>query len=216
MSTPSKATRTKGDNVAVVIRCRPQNRREKRKNEDIIVGTNTEMSEVVVQHEKRNNRDDGKRKFTFDHVFGPESTQTDVYDSVVAPVVAEVLEGFNCTVFAYGQTGTGKTHTMEGDVKSDEMKGIIPRSVEDIFLRLGALASLDWSVQISFMELYNEQLEDLLVDDDSGGRLKLAETPGRGVVVQNLANEPVKSAADIYKHLESALAKRKVSATQMK
>jgi len=90
----------KGDNVQVVIRCRPQNKRETRKHESTIVETNTDSAEIVVQHASRNNRDDGRRKFTFDQVFGPESSQVEVYETVVKPVVAEVLQGFNCTVFA--------------------------------------------------------------------------------------------------------------------
>jgi len=103
---------------------------------------------------------------------------------------------------------------MEGDLDKPDMKGIIPRAVEDIFNRLGAITS-DSSVKISFMELYNEQLEDLLLNDvHTGGSLKLAQT-SRGVVVQNLSNVLVKSADDIYKHLDTSLAKRKVSATQM-
>ena len=250
----------KGDNVQVVIRCRPQNKRETRKHESTIVETNTDSAEIVVQHASRNNRDDGRRKFTFDQVFGPESSQVEVYETLVKPVVAEVLQGFNCTVFACtflvfffavfsllvfyflffsmlscffshhesffvimlylsvvrivdGQTGTGKTFTMEGDLGSPSLKGIIPRSVEDIFQRLDSVSS-DSSVKISFMELYNEQLEDLLIEENTGARLKLAET-SRGVVVQNLENILVKTADDIYKHLESALAKRRVSATKM-
>ena len=213
MSKPKSKLKQKGDNVQVVIRCRPQNKRELRKKESTIVSTNPLQSEITVQAAHRNNRDDGKRKFTFDHVFGPTSTQLELYDAVVKPVVAEVLQGFNCTVFAYGQTGTGKTHTMEGNIQEENMKGIIPRSVEDIFQRLGAI-TCDSSVKISFMELYNENLEDLLIEENTGARLKLAETP-RGVVVQNLENLHVNTAADIYKHLESALAKRKVSATKM-
>jgi kinesin family protein 11 len=205
---------TGGDNVQVVIRCRPQNKRERKKNEDIIVTTNSKASEVIVQHNQRNNRDDGKRRFTFDHVFGEESTQQEVYNKIVKPVVAEVLEGFNCTVFAYGQTGTGKTHTMEGDVASQEMKGIIPRSVEDIFHRLKSITS-DSSVKISFMELYNEQLEDLLTEQsEDAPRLQLAQTQ-RGVIVQNLESKLVKTANEIYTYLEAALAKRRVSATEM-
>jgi kinesin family protein 11 len=93
---------------------------------------------------------------------------------------------------------------MEGDLDKPDRKGIIPRAVEDIFNRLGAITS-DASVKISSMELYNEQLEDLLLNDKTS----------RGVVGQNLSNVLVKSADDIYKHLDTSLAKRKVSATQM-
>ena len=103
------------------------------------------------------------KKFNFDKVFNQYATQEEVYTSVVAPVVHEVLEGFNCTVFAYGQTGTGKTHTMEGEIDDPELKGIIPRAVEHIFETLDARKETEYSVKVSFLELYNEQLEDLLV-----------------------------------------------------
>ena len=65
------------------------------------------------------------KTYTFDGVFGPDATQAEVYESAIEPIVLETLEGFNCTVFAYGQTGTGKTHTMEGDDSSSESKSVI-------------------------------------------------------------------------------------------
>lgn len=76
-----------------------------------------------------------RRTYTYDNVFGPDSTQLEVYEAVVAPSLCEVMEGYNCTVFAYGQTGTGKTHTMEGkranevfdSYKDDPNAGLIPR-----------------------------------------------------------------------------------------
>ena len=86
-----------------------------------------------------------KKKFSFDHVFGPTSSQADVYKVTVSPIVKEVLQGYNCTVFAYGQTGTGKTYTMEGGSFQSltrggplggvilESSGVIPRAVQEVF-----------------------------------------------------------------------------------
>lgn len=71
------------------------------------------------------------------------------------PIIDEVLEGFNCTVFAYGQTGTGKTHTMEGNMADPDGAGIIPRSVKAVFKHLEETRS-EYSVRLSFLELYNE------------------------------------------------------------
>jgi kinesin family protein 3/17 len=73
--------------------------------------------------------------FAFDHVYGPDSTQQCVYDTTAKHAVSSVLEGYNATILAYGQTGTGKTHTMEGFKYShgDPQRGIIPRAMEDIF-----------------------------------------------------------------------------------
>ena len=219
-------------NVQVVVRCRPQNAREKQAREPVVVSTDAERCEVHVRQRLSAALSDKVKRFTFDRVFGPHATQQELYSAVIAPVVREVMEGFNCTVFAYGQTGTGKTHTMEGEVSSEQLKGIIPRAVEDIFQKLEASAG-DHSVKISFMELYNEQLEDLLREPqmtstslssslsqrssmlEKSTRLKLVENVRTGVVVQNLENLLVKSAEDIYKHLSVALDRRKTSATHM-
>jgi kinesin family protein 11 len=88
-------------------------------------------------------------------VFGQYSTQKEVFNEAVAPIVDEVLQGYNCTVFAYGQTGTGKTYTMEGDIGCPENAGVIPRSVRTIFEKLDNIGA-DYTVRVSFLELYNE------------------------------------------------------------
>lgn len=232
MSRESRNSKSKEcTNVQVVVRCRPQNSREKANREPVIVSTDSERCEVHVRQRFSAAVSEKVKRFTFDHVFGQHATQSELYETVVAPVVQEVMQGFNCTVFAYGQTGTGKTHTMEGEVNSEELKGIIPRAVEDIFGKLENGVG-DHSVKISFMELYNEQLEDLLREPseeksrrssymhstsalEKSTRLKLVENSRTGVVVQNLENLLVKNADDIYKHLAVALERRKTSATMM-
>ena len=114
------------------------------------------------------------KTYTFDGVFGPDATQADVYAHAIEPIVAETLEGFNCTVFAYGQTGTGKTHTMEGDDASSddsrlgscddvaETAGIVPRALRQIFRHLETQSETEYSVRCTFLELYNEEITDLL------------------------------------------------------
>jgi hypothetical protein len=88
-------------------------------------------------------------------VFGQYSTQEEVFNVSIVPIIEEVLQGFNCTVFAYGQTGTGKTHTMEGEMGATANAGIIPRSLHMLFEKLTRTAT-EFSVRLSFMELYNE------------------------------------------------------------
>lgn len=90
---------------------RPINARERSIHSQVAVGVLSDR-EVVVKQQLDNRH---TKKFTFDRVFGPESKQADVYHVVVEPLINEVVAGYNCTVFAYGQTGTGKTHTMIGD-----------------------------------------------------------------------------------------------------
>lgn len=154
-----------------------------------------------------------QKTYTFDGVYGPESTQAELYETTVSPIVEEVLKGFNCTVFAYGQTGTGKTYTMEGSWQANEDAGIIPRAIQQIFKTLES-GQHEYTVHVSYLELYNEELYDLLspdatktlrIFDDQSGR--------RGITVQNLEEVIVNSAADIMKILEVATARRQVAET---
>jgi len=103
----------------------------------------------------------GSRTYTVDSVFGAYSTQAQVFDDVAKPVVEEVLQGFNETIFAYGQTGSGKTWTTFG--RDDEDAGLIPRTVAAVFEKT---AGLDAAVRVSLLEIYNEELCDLLSDGD--------------------------------------------------
>ena len=102
----------------------------------------------------------------------------DVYKSVVTPLIKQVLEGYNCTVFAYGQTGTGKTYTMEGlgEIRgaweNDPNTGIIPRALSDLFDGLRTSDATEYSVRVSFLELYNEELFDLLSAHDVSQKLR--------------------------------------------
>ena len=93
-------------------------------------------------------------------MYGQYSTQKEVFDESIVPIINEVLTGFNCTVFAYGQTGTGKTHTMEGELGTGEQAGIIPRSLNFIFDSLPRSCT-EYSVRLSFVELYNEVGRDV-------------------------------------------------------
>ena len=103
-----------------------------------------------------------ERQYDFDHVFGPKSSQEDVYETVAKPLVDVVLSGFNATVFAYGQTGSGKTHTMLGDAANPGMMG---RTLEDLF----QFSSKSTRFTVSFIELYNEEIRDLLNPGSSSG-----------------------------------------------
>lgn len=126
-----------------------------------------------------------KKTYTFDMVFGAQAKQIDVYRSVVCPILDEVIMGYNCTVFAYGQTGTGKTFTMEGERspneeytwEEDPLAGIIPRTLHQIFEKLTENGT-EFSVKVSLLEIYNEELFDLLNPaPDVGERLQMFDDP---------------------------------------
>ncbi len=150
-------------------------------------------------------------------MFGPDSTQERLFNQAISPIVEEVLDGFNCTIFAYGQTGTGKTFTMEGGPRNSSdgkdlsaAAGVIPRAIKQIFDTIEATEN-DSSVKVSFLELYNEELTDLLATDDSK-KLRLLEDRS-GVVVQGLEEAIVKSAAEIYQILDRGTARRRTEET---
>ncbi|CAD5324962.1 unnamed protein product [Arabidopsis thaliana] len=158
-------------------------------------------------------------------VFGPASQQKDLYDQAICPIVFEVLEGYNCTIFAYGQTGTGKTYTMEGGARKKNGEfpsdaGVIPRAVKQIFDILEAQGA-EYSMKVTFLELYNEEISDLLapeetikfVDEKSKKSIALMEDGKGSVFVRGLEEEIVSTANEIYKILEKGSAKRRTAET---
>lgn len=166
-----------------------------------------------------------KKMYTYDHVFGPDATQADVYEGIVEPIVDEVLQGYNCTVFAYGQTGTGKTHTMEGRRDADmagieerrlaDNAGIIPRAVKQVFDHLRSITD-EHSVRVSHLELYNEQLSDLLGPEDViNDTLRMYEDPQKGTFVQGLEDIVVRSEEEIFAVLDKSAVKRRTAETLM-
>ena len=102
--------------------------------------------------------------FSFDRVFNPTASQLEVYDVTAKPVVYSVLDGFNGTVFAYGQTSSGKTYTMAGpDIDDEILKGITPRMVSEIFNSISDSPDhIEWRIKVSVVEIYMERIRDLL------------------------------------------------------
>eukprot|EP01018_Ginkgo_biloba_P020856 Gb_32401 [translate_table: standard] len=223
-STASRHDKEKGVNVQVLLRCRPFNDDEVRANAPQVISCNEHRREVSVYQSTASKQID--RTFTFDKVFGPNSQQRDLYDQAVTPIVNEVLDGFNCTIFAYGQTGTGKTYTMEGGgkkAKNGEFPadaGVIPRAVRQIFDTLEA-QNAEYSMKVTFLELYNEEITDLLapddysrsLDDKSKKPIALMEDGKGGVFVRGLEEEIVCSANEIYTLLDRGSSKRRTAET---
>ncbi|XP_034407180.1 kinesin-like protein KIF11 [Cyclopterus lumpus] len=213
----------KGRNIQVVVRCRPFNTME-RKSSYGVMDCDPNRKEVIVKTGGMNDKA-ARKTYTFDMVFGPAAKQIDVYKSVVYPILDEVIMGYNCTVFAYGQTGTGKTFTMEGERspngeftwEEDPLAGIIPRTLHQIFEKLSENGT-EFSVKVSLLEIYNEELFDLLSpSDDVTERLQLFDDPRnkRGVVVKGLEEITVHNKDEVYQILERGSAKRRTASTLM-
>ncbi|XP_062195793.1 kinesin-like protein KIN-5C [Phragmites australis] len=224
----SRQDKEKAVNVQVLLRCRPFSDDEHRSNAPQVVTCNDYQREVAVTQTIAGKQFD--RVFTFDKVFGPTAKQRDLYDQAIIPIVNEVLEGFNCTIFAYGQTGTGKTYTMEGECRRAKSgpkgqlpadAGVIPRAVKQIFDTLER-QNTEYSVKVTFLELYNEEITDLLgpeeipkvaLEDRQKKTLPLMEDGKGGVLVRGLEEEIVMNADEIFSLLERGSAKRRTAET---
>lgn len=216
---------------------------------------------------KSGERHNDSRMFQFDAVFDCASSQKDVYDQVCKPIVDSVLEGYNGTIFAYGQTGTGKTYTMEGagrpgvrrkssdtvttpsaklpssanklrkfpaatnksesaglinegrskeniDVIGVESEGVIPRAFKQIFEHISKHSKVQFLVRASYLEIYQEEIHDLLRKDRSI-KLELHERPDIGVYVKDLTSFVCKSMTEIERVMKVGNQNRMVGATDM-
>nr|XP_003920652.1 kinesin-like protein KIF3A isoform X2 [Saimiri boliviensis boliviensis] len=201
------------DNVKVVVRCRPLNEREKSMCYKQAVSVD-EMRGTITVH-KTDISNEPPKTFTFDTVFGPESKQLDVYNLTARPIIDSVLEGYNGTIFAYGQTGTGKTFTMEGVRAVPELRGIIPNSFAHIFGHIAkAEGDTRFLVRVSYLEIYNEEVRDLLGKDQTQ-RLEVKERPDVGVYIKDLSAYVVNNADDMDRIMTLGHKNRSVGATNM-
>ncbi|CAI7578340.1 unnamed protein product [Penicillium discolor] len=203
--------------IHVVVRCRGRSDREIKENNGVVLSTPEGVKGKTLDLSMGPNAVSNKT-YAFDKVFSPAADQTTVYEDVVVPVLDEMLAGYNCTIFAYGQTGTGKTYTMSGDmtdtlgILSDDA-GIIPRTLYALFHKLEDTES---TVKCSFIELYNEELRDLLSYDDST-KLKIFENEKKGghsTMVQGMEETYIDSASSGIRLLQTGSHKRQVAATK--
>lgn len=151
----------------------------------------------------------------FDHVFDMNSTQKQVYDCAAKPIIDSVLEGFNGTIFAYGQTSSGKTHTMTGsDIENVDLQGIIPRMVRTVFNRIDTASdAIEFSVKVSMIEIYMEKIRDLL--EPSKDNLKIHEEKGKGVYMSDLTEEYISQEREVYDIMKQGNSNRSIASTLM-
>ena len=172
-----------------------------------------ETGEVFVQKPS----EDVPKVFTFDSVYDWNSEQANIFAETAYPVCENVITGYNGTIFAYGQTGTGKTHTITGVPKDPELKGIMPRAFDNIFAQIASDKSKQFLVRVSYLEIYNEMIRDLL--SKKGGRggsdnLDLRDKD-TGVYVKDLSAFVVKDPSDMMKVFTEGNIARHTAATSM-
>jgi kinesin family protein 3/17 len=198
--------------VKVIIRCRPMSSGEQQKGLENVVHIRNDRNEITVNKPASNEE---PKTFTFDCVFDINVTQDEIYQKTAAPIVENVLEGYNGTVFAYGQTGTGKTHTMTGVQGNHDERGVIPRSFESVFESISTdSVKTQFLVRASYLEIYNEQIRDLLSQNPKN-KLDLHEKPDSGVYVKDLSYFAVKNVDQINDVMNIGYQNRTVGSTNM-
>ena len=205
---------SKGDEtVKVVVRIRPISAEEERKGNVVAAEAFPDRGLISVKNPKANDSEPPKN-FTFDAVFAANVEQKHIYDVCASSVVESVLNGYNGTIFAYGQTGSGKTHTMEGRPDPPHLRGIIPNSFTHIFDYVSSAKDLQFLVRASYLEIYNEEIRDLLSKDPKNS-LELKENIDSGVYVKDLTSFVVKNVTEIDHVMQAGKKNRSVGATLM-
>lgn len=153
--------------------------------------------------------------YAFDYVFDMKTNQKHIYDISVVPVVESVLNGYNGTILAYGQTSSGKTHTMLGeDIENIEQRGIIPRMVTGFFEQISSQPEdIEFAMKVSFVEIYNEKIRDLL--DPKKTNLKIHENKQQGVYVKDMTESYVGNEDEVYAILKIGNENRAIGVTNM-
>ncbi|XP_030747345.1 kinesin-related protein 4-like isoform X2 [Sitophilus oryzae] len=187
-------------NIQIAVKVRPLIERElKEKTETTWIVKENSVLQV----------DYAQNCYSFDHIFDENKTNKDVYDSVVFPLVSSCLQGINSTIFAYGQTSSGKTHTMLGDNRNP---GIITYAIEDIFKQVEENSSKKFLLRCSYLEIYNEKINDLL--DAQKKDIKIREDFNQGVHVA-VREEVIRKKDELFALMKKGMKIRKIGCTDM-
>ncbi|CAG9314875.1 unnamed protein product [Blepharisma stoltei] len=199
------------NNVQVFCRVRPLNDMEKHLPSKPFIDISAD-SRTITAHSSNANE---PIKYNFDYVFIPPTPQSTVYEKAARPIVESVMQGFNGTVFAYGQTSSGKTYTMTGPNSEDpNYMGIIPRMVTTIFVLIeNADENIEFTVKISYCEIYCEKIRDLMIS--SKENLKIREDRARGVYIDGLTEVCASTGEEIYEIMKLGNTNRATASTKM-
>uniref|UniRef100_A0A673TN84 Centromere-associated protein E n=1 Tax=Suricata suricatta TaxID=37032 RepID=A0A673TN84_SURSU len=190
--------------VAVCVRVRPLNSREEALGEDTQVYWKTDNNAIYQV--------DGSKSFHFDRVFHSNETTKNVYEEIAVPIIDSAIQGYNGTIFAYGQTASGKTYTMMG---SEDYLGVIPRAIHDIFQKIKKFPDREFLLRVSYMEIYNETITDLLCDTQKVKPLIIREDFNRNVYVADLTEEVVYTSEMALKWITKGEKNRHYGITKM-
>ncbi|KAI4461197.1 centromere protein e [Holotrichia oblita] len=194
------------DSIKVVCRFRPLNDSEEKAGSKFVVKFPSGSDDNCISI--------AGKVYLFDKVFKPNATQEKVYNEAAKSIVSDVLAGYNGTIFAYGQTSSGKTHTMEGVIGDPQKQGIIPRIVNDIFNHIYAMEeNLEFHIKVSYFEIYMDKIRDLL--DVSKVNLSVHEDKNRVPFVKGATERFVSSPEEVFEAIEEGKSNRHIAVTNM-
>ncbi|KAK9284337.1 hypothetical protein L1049_023508 [Liquidambar formosana] len=199
--------------LTVAVKCRPLTKRERGRdivrvidNKEVLV-LDPDLSKDYLDRIQNRTKE---KTYCFDHAFGPDCTNLDVYKRSISSTISGVIQGLNATVFAYGSTGSGKTYTMAGTQDDPGLMVLSLHAIFDLIKRDNG--SDDFEVTCSYLEVYNEVIYDLL--ERSSGHLELREDPEKGIIVAGLRCIKVHSADKILELLNLGNSRRKTESTE--
>ncbi|XP_047265985.1 kinesin-like protein NACK1 isoform X2 [Capsicum annuum] len=202
-ATTPNGHRAKEEKIVVTVRLRPLNKRELSAKDH--AAWDCVDDHTIIYRPLPHERAAQPASFTFDKVFGPDSITEAVYEEGVKNVALSSLMGINATIFAYGQTSSGKTYTM---------KGITEKAVNDIYSHIMSTPEREFRIRISGLEIYNENVRDLL-NSESGRNLKLLDDPEKGTVVEKLVEETASNDQHLRHLISICEAQRQVGETAL-
>uniref|UniRef100_A0A8C8TB14 Kinesin-like protein KIF17 n=1 Tax=Peromyscus maniculatus bairdii TaxID=230844 RepID=A0A8C8TB14_PERMB len=200
------------ESVKVVVRCRPMNQRERELSCQTVVTVDCARGQCFIQNPGA--ADEPPKQFTFDGAYYMDHFTEQIYNEIAYPLVEGVTEGYNGTIFAYGQTGSGKSFTMQGLPDPPCQRGIIPRAFEHVFESVQCAENTKFLVRASYLEIYNEDVRDLL-GADTKQKLELKEHPEKGVYVKGLSMHTVHNVTQCERVMETGWKNRAVGYTLM-
>ncbi|XP_034461915.1 kinesin family member 4 [Hippoglossus hippoglossus] len=196
--------------VRVALRCRPLVPKEINEGCQCCLTYVPDEPQIIVGTEKA---------FTYDYVFDPNAEQEEVYSTAVSPLLSGLFKGYHATVLAYGQTGSGKTFSMGGTYTSaqenDSSVGVIPRVIQRIFQESEKRKDSDFSLAVSYLEIYNEDILDLLSSSKDKPSISIREDPKDGIKIVGLTERKVFTAQEMVGCLEVGNSARTVGSTAM-
>ncbi|KAL1163804.1 hypothetical protein V6Z11_A06G027700 [Gossypium hirsutum] len=192
------------EKICVAVRVRPSI------SEESPSGTFWKIEDNRISLHKLHGTPISGLSYAFDHVFDESCSNSKVYELLTKDVIHAAVDGFNGTAFAYGQTSSGKTYTMNGSLNDP---GIIHRAVNDVFQKIQMISDREFLIRVSYMEIYNEEINDLFAVENQ--KLPIHESLERGIFVAGLREEIVNNAEQVIKLLESGEVNRHFGETNM-